>query len=98
MPMKSYVNRKIRTAALCAALIAGTTVASWAQSRVWYVWINTSTSPATIGVADSSYNVGGWTTLAGPFATGADAWREGCRLHAAPQYYSPDIAAGRVYC
>ena len=96
--MKSRKRLNIRAAGLAAALIICTAATTWAQSRVWYVWINTSTAPATIGVADGSYNVGGWTTLAGPFATDADAWREGCRLHAAPQYNSPDIAAGRVYC
>jgi len=88
----------IRFVALVGAIIFAIATATSAQTRVWYVWINTSTSPATIGVADGSYNVGGWTTLAGPFATDRDAWREGCRLHAAPQYNSPDIAAGRVYC
>jgi len=69
-----------------------------AQSRTWFVWINVSSSPATIGVADSSYNVPGWTTLAGPFADDRAAWREACRLHRGAQYHSPDIAAGRVYC
>jgi len=69
-----------------------------AQARTWFVWINVSTNPATIGVADSSYNVPGWRTLAGPFRNDRDAWREGCRLHRWPQYYSPDVAAGRVRC
>jgi len=69
-----------------------------AQSRTWYVWINVSTSPATIGVADASYNVPGWTTLAGPFPTDRAAWVEACRLHYGPQYHSPDVAAGRVFC
>lgn len=69
-----------------------------AQGRVWYVWINTSTQPATIGVADGSYNVAGWRTLAGPFPNDRNAWNEACRLHRAPQYNSPDIAAGRVRC
>ena len=79
-------------------ILAGLSTSSVAQSRIWYVWINQATSPTTIGVADSSYNVSGWTTLAGPFATDRLAWVEGCRLHRAPQYNSPDIAAGRVRC
>ena len=79
-------------------ILAGLSTNSVAQSRIWYVWINQSTNPTTIGVADSSYNVTGWTTLAGPFATDRLAWNEGCRLHRAPQYNSPDIAAGRVRC
>jgi len=96
--MQLTLRKKIAASGLAAGLILATAVSTWAQSRIWYVWINTNTVPATIGVADGSYNVGGWTTLAGPFATDADAWREGCRLHTAPQYNSPDIAAGRVYC
>ena len=85
-------------AAMLAAMSVGYPAESQAQGRTWFVWINVSTQPATIGVADSSYNVPGWTTLAGPFADDRAAWVEGCRLHFQPQYNSPDIAAGRVYC
>mgnify|MGYP000448171028 CR=1 FL=1 len=81
-----------------AAILAIQAATPHAQSRTWFVWINVSTSPATIGVADASYTVPGWTTLAGPFSDDRSAWREACRLHRGAQYHSPDIAAGRVYC
>lgn len=79
-------------------VVAGFAFEATAQSRTWFVWINVSTNPTTIGVADGSYNVPGWTTLAGPFSTDRAAWVEACRLHRGPQYNSPDIAAGRVRC
>jgi hypothetical protein len=85
----------LRSSAILLAILSTNAVA---QSRIWYVWINTATRPATIGVADSSYNVSGWRTLAGPFRNDRAAWNEACRLHRAPQYNSPDIAAGRVRC
>ncbi len=90
--------RRIAAPALVAALLALAATGSWAQGRVWYVWINVASTPATIGVADSSYSVPGWSTLAGPFPDGRAAWVEACRLHRLPQYHSPDIAAGRVRC
>lgn len=81
-----------------AMILVAASTATFAQASTWYVWINQSTTPTTIGVADSSYNVTGWTTLAGPFSDGRAAWDEACRLHRAPQYNAPDIAAGRVRC
>ena len=93
--------KAIRRLAVFAVVLAALGLAvsgSWAQGRVWYVWINVATNPATIGVADSSYSVPGWSTLAGPFPNGRAAWNEACRLHRSPQYNSPDIAAGRVRC
>jgi len=84
--------------ALTVAVLTLSAAGGWAQGRTWYVWINVSTNPATIGVADSSYSVPGWSTLAGPFPNDRAAWVEGCRLHRSPQYNSPDIAAGRVRC
>lgn len=68
------------------------------EARTWYVYINTSTNPATIGVADQSYSVEGWSSLAGPFPDDRAAWNEACRLHREPQYHSPDIANGTVKC
>lgn len=91
---------KTKTKLLCASavILAALSLNALAQSRTWFVWINQSTSPTTIGVADSSYNVSGWTTLAGPFPNDRAAWVEACRLHRSPQYNSPDIRAGRVRC
>ena len=68
------------------------------KQRCWYVYANTSTHPATIGVGDESYSIPGWNSLAGPFATNRLAWKEACRLHRSPQYHSPDIAAGHILC
>ena len=79
-------------------ILGALTCITLAQARIWYVWINQSTSPATIGVADSSYKVPGWTTLAGPYPNGRAAWDEACRLHRAHQYNAPDIVAGKVRC
>lgn len=89
-----------RIISICAVLLvcAGVAFDASAQSRTWFVWINVSSSPATIGVADASYNVPGWRTLAGPFSSDRGAWVEACRLHRGPQYHSPDIAYGRVRC
>ena len=95
--MQNIGGKTVRLLASLALLAAAITEAS-AQTRIWYVYINQATRPATIGVADSSYTVSGWTRLAGPFYSDASAWVEGCRLHRAPQYNSPDIAAGRVHC
>ena len=91
-------TKRILTIGMAGVMLAVVAGASWAQGRIWYVWINTATQPATIGVADSSYRVAGWSTLAGPFPNDRAAWVEACRLHFAPQYNSPDIAAGRVRC
>ena len=90
-------HRMVLLLALCG-VIGASVLPALAQGRTWFVWINVATSPATIGVADASYNVPGWQTLAGPFANDGAAWVEACRLHRAPQYNSPDIAAGRVRC
>ena len=90
--------RKITIACTTALILGALSTTVFAQARTWYVWINQSTTPTTLGVADSSYNVSGWTTLAGPFSDGRAAWDEACRLHRAPQYNSPDIVAGRVRC
>ena len=91
------VKRTLLPLVVCA-LFGTSIVAALAQGRTWYVWINVATRPATIGVADSSYNVPGWRTLAGPFGNDRAAWVEACRLHRSPQYNSPDIAGGRVRC
>jgi hypothetical protein len=93
-----YRNTFLAAAIVAATATAGLVGHGQAQSRTWYVWINVSTNPATIGVADASYNVPGWRTLAGPFSSDRSAWVEACRLHRGAQYHSPDIAGGRIFC
>lgn len=75
--------------------------ASAYPQRVVYIYVNYATRPATIGVADASYNQPGWQRLAGPYAGASpdfQAWQNACDYHRQPAYNAPDIVQGRINC
>jgi hypothetical protein len=62
------------------------------------VWANGSQQPWTIGVADMSYNEPNWGKISVQFGSDSEAWLAACVLHSMPEYFSPDVAAGRIVC
>ena len=97
MPGKkpSYVTI-IVCLALTAWLASG---ASRAQMpEIWFVFMNGSTRPATIGVATSRFSEPGWGKLSAAFGSDSDAWKAACKFHQMNEYYAPEIAIGNVIC
>ena len=94
------VRRFVLVVAIVASANAwfGLQMARAQTPEVWFVWANGSQRPWTIGVADLSYNEPGWGKISVQFGSDTEAWLAACVLHSLPEYYSPDIAAGRISC
>lgn len=64
----------------------------------WSIFRNCSNRPCMIGVALPNWNQADWSRV-GTYRNTAEAWIEACKMHFNdPNYYSPDILAGRVDC
>jgi len=86
---------------IAAALITLTAVsgtAIYAQQTIYYIFMNSYTTPPTIGVAPANWSGQGWLKHAGPYYSSSAAWVNACNMHATNRFFSPDIANGLVSC